>query len=156
MIGKYYLLILVVLVFVILEISVMPQLTIQGASPSLLVITLASLTILGLAEEGFIVAMLGGVLLDLLTAPPFGRETLTLALVWVVFFLALRYRLTVPRVAFVSGAMAAAGLLAGIPTFVFSLDWLSLAASTFLHVLVGIVLFPLFSRLLTRQEPVKL
>jgi len=153
---KSVVLVIVVILSALLEISILPILGIAGASASLVAIGVASLFLLGTLESAAVVAILGGTLLDLLFPSPFGRQTITLLLIWVVFFFVSRYRLVAPQAVVVSVTMALTGLLVGLPNFIASRDLLFLISSIFLHALLGTIVFPLFVLLFPRREAIRL
>lgn len=151
---KIPLVILFVLAGVILELSLVPLLGVAGASLSVVGIIVASLALAGLMEEALLAAAIGGILFDLSTPAPFGRRTLTLGLVWLLFFLTTRLRWVAPQIVVVALAMAATGLLVVLPELFQGRTLLLAAASVFLHALAGTFLFPVIRRFLPHPEVV--
>ncbi|MEP7285688.1 MAG: rod shape-determining protein MreD [Chloroflexota bacterium] len=80
--GRYISLPLL-LIAVILQSTVIPEIRIAGGGPDLILMMVLSWTMLAGLEEGIIWAIVGGVLQDLVTSAPTG--TTALALVVVVF-----------------------------------------------------------------------
>jgi len=58
-----------------------PHLTIWGAKPDLMLLAVASWSLLGRASEGVLWSALGGLVLDLLSGVPFGANTVALGLI---------------------------------------------------------------------------
>jgi rod shape-determining protein MreD len=65
----------------LLQSTVMPRITVLGVHPDLVLIAVASWSILRGSEEGMLWAMIGGITTDLISGAPFGISTLGLLVV---------------------------------------------------------------------------
>ena len=65
----------------ILQSTVLPQITVLGVYPDVMLMVVTSWSLLRGSEEGMLWALIGGLMLDLLSSAPFGVCTLPLLLV---------------------------------------------------------------------------
>jgi rod shape-determining protein MreD len=73
-----YLLVPLLLVVTLFQVTVLPELTILGVKPELMLLAVLGWSLLRGPEEGMIWAFLGGALLDLFSGGPFGASILAL------------------------------------------------------------------------------
>ncbi len=76
-----YLTLFLLFALALIQSTVMPHLSIWGVHPELILMVVTSWSILSGAEEGMLWALIGGVLLDLISAGQFGLHTLALLVV---------------------------------------------------------------------------
>lgn len=143
-----------ILFAIVFEISIASYLSIADATISLVGIVTASLFLLGFLDLALQAAVIGGVLLDLVSPGPFGAHTIILSILWGFFFLASRYRLVAPRAVVVSVVMAATGIMMTIPDMLVSPGILLPIASALIHAVIGTVAFPIMKKLFPPVEVV--
>jgi hypothetical protein len=144
---------LLLLVAVVLEVTIMPMVSISHVSVSLVAVGVASLVMLGIFEPAFIWAIGGGALLDLLAPPPFGIKTLIFLGVWALLFAASRYRLVTSHPVVVGLVMVLVGLIQSIPDMIVSFDWLTLASYGLSYSFWGTLFFLALARLVPKEKP---
>lgn len=145
-----------ILLAIVFETSVASYLTIADATISMVGIITASLFLLGFLDLALQAAVIGGVLLDLVSPGPFGAHTIMLSILWGIFFLASRYRLIASRAVVVSVVMAATGILITIPDILISPGILLPIASALLHAVVGTAVFPIMRKIFPPVEVVRI
>jgi rod shape-determining protein MreD len=69
------------IVLVLLQASVVPQISASGVRPDLVLIAVTAWSLLRGAEEGMLWALIAGVAMDIVSGAPFGMSTLPLLLV---------------------------------------------------------------------------
>lgn len=77
---KYFFGLLFLILIVLFEVSVLPFFPVFGVQPNLLLVFLLALQFLGLSQESYYGAFLGGILFDLLMGNLFGLSSLVLLL----------------------------------------------------------------------------
>ena len=65
----------------LLQTTVMPHITVLGVHPDLVLMAVVAWSVLRGSKEGMVWALIGGVVMDLFSAAPFGISTLTLLIV---------------------------------------------------------------------------
>jgi cell shape-determining protein MreD len=140
---------------VILDRGLAPFLSVADASPSFVVLVVSSLMLINRRDEGFRVALLSGLLLDLLAPSPFGVATVTLLALWVGLGLAARFRLLVPQPAFITLTMMVVGLATALPDAIRGGSWLVPLANALLSAVVGTILFPAIRWLYRGEEAIR-
>ena len=76
-----YLLVPFLLVVALFQTTVLPELTVLGIKPELMLLSVLAWSLLRGPEEGLVWAFLGGLMLDVLSGGPFGASTLALLVV---------------------------------------------------------------------------
>ncbi|MEK7142701.1 MAG: hypothetical protein AAB785_00655 [Patescibacteria group bacterium] len=89
---KYIVKILAILMLVILQIAIISKIAIWGIIPNLILILSICLILRDRFEDGFLVALLGGLMMDLSSSLHFGLFTLIfLAILAVIYFYLLKF-----------------------------------------------------------------
>lgn len=65
----------------LLQTTVMPRITVLGVHPDLVLMAVVAWSVLRGSREGMVWALIGGVVIDLFSAAPFGISTLTLLII---------------------------------------------------------------------------
>jgi len=104
-----YLLLPLLLLLALVQATVLPELTLLGVKPELMLLTVLAWSLLRGPEEGLVWALLGGLVLDLFSGGPFGASALGLL---AVSFISGRFTVLVGQGSFLLPmAAAAAGTL---------------------------------------------
>jgi rod shape-determining protein MreD len=149
----------VLIALVVVQTSILPHLIGGGLKPNLVLVWVASWSLLNGAREGALWALGGGLLLDLLSGAPFASSTISLLLVSQVSGVeqvrAIHSTFFFPVLVAATTLMADLYLLAHMSVAGWPVEWsLGLFGSTALIVVMnlisGLVLFPLVERLSSR------
>lgn len=65
----------------LLQTTVMPRITVLGVHPDLVLMAVVAWSVLRGSREGMVWALIGGIVMDLFSAAPFGISTLTLLII---------------------------------------------------------------------------
>ena len=104
----------------LLQATVMPHITVLGVHPDLVLMVVVAWSVLRGSKEGMVWALIGGVVMDLFSAAPFGISTLALLIVGFASGLGqasfFRIDLLVPIVVIVPATLAYQLCIAGLLT----------------------------------------
>lgn len=150
--------ILGILILVILQLSFIAKFSIFGAVPNLILILAITLVLRGHEQEGFLVAGLGGLFIDLASLQRFGIYTLIfLLLVFVINFYLLK---AVPLPNLFISFLIFVGSFIFLDLIIFlslkiGLSW-QILIDAFINGLWGILIYVLVQRMIKPREEIQL
>jgi len=146
-----------ILLLAFIQFALLSKLSVFGAFPNLVYILAITLLLRGLLADSFLVAVIGGVVLDLGSSLRFGYYTFLLIVILLLVRLLILKFLPTPNL-FISffiffGAFLFADL--GISLFTFSWPGWSLLLDAIVNGLWGVFIYWIFSKLIRVENKIK-
>ncbi len=145
-------------VIAILQLTLLPHLGFNSAWPNLILIVALSLMILDLEIESFLVASVGGLVLDLAGPLFFGIHSVILLAFVLITKLLLKKFLTEPNIIVTGLLLGLASLLNDLIIILIAKNfiWIPILANGFYSAITGVLLYRFFEHWFKKQPLIKM
>lgn len=155
---KNILKIIVILILAILQITLLPFLSVKGVWPNLILLTAIVLIILDFDSEAFLLAILGGLILDLASPLFFGFNLLTILAITYLAKLAIQKFITEPNIFIIAILIFIIAIIQDLAIIMVTRNFIltTLLINGFYSAIAGVLLYQLLNHWFKKAPPIKM
>jgi rod shape-determining protein MreD len=148
--------ILLILLAVVLQISIMPNLAIWQVFPNLILISTVILIFSGRDKEALYWAALGGITLDLFSTFHFGIFTVSLLIIYFLISYLVKKFFSDPNFIIATGLFLISGVIFDLILFIINPQWQIFVGEILYNAVLGVLLYSIFKNKFKVKDAVRI